>query len=186
MVGLGEKLLWGDRAMRIDPSKFPQTARYHDRHLKADVSVTIDENGAIIRRNPYSSLPTAVTVPAKAFIGITARATHDETGKITVTLELMHVDPQLSVPLLVAHDLNNVVEDWRSWSKIYKLPMMLVEEDGVARVINRQAASVKMPKQRLPIELSAELKKNFKLRIFYRNKLSALRLIVWGIAVVSR
>lgn len=184
MIRQGQKLLWGDRAMRVDPYKFPQTARYHDLSQKIDVSVTIDENGAIIRRNPYSPLPVAVTVPAKAFVGITARASEDETGKVTVTLELMHVDPHLSVPLLVAHDLKDVVDDWRAWSAIYKLPMMLVEEDGVARAVNRKAdiASGMQSQKRV----SASSNKNSELRAFYKDKLLGFRLVILGRIVTSR
>lgn len=184
MTKSAQKLLWGDRAMRIDPYQFPQTARYHDPSQKIDVSATIDENGAIIRRNPHSPLPSAVTVPAKAFVGITARAHEDETGKVTVTLELMHVDPQLSVPLLVAHDLKDVVEDWRAWSAIYKLPMMLVEEDGIARAVNKKTDQTSMKHER--VVTSSALDKAPVLRAAYKDKCLGLRLIVLGKTIISR
>ncbi|WP_204337712.1 DUF6101 family protein, partial [Klebsiella pneumoniae] len=63
-------------------------------------------------------------------------------GDITVTLELMHSDPHLSVPLLVAHDLNDIAADWRAWSNLFKLPMMLVEEDGEARHLEQSIGPV--------------------------------------------
>ena len=52
---------------------------------------------------------------------------------MTVTLELHHTDPALCVPLLVAHDLDDIAADWRAWAELYGLPMMMVEADGVAR-----------------------------------------------------
>ncbi len=52
-----------------------------------------------------------------------------------MTLELLHNDSMLSVPLLVAHDLDDVAADWRAWSDFYSLPVLLIEADGVARTL---------------------------------------------------
>ena len=52
-----------------------------------------------------------------------------------MTLELFHNDPMLCVPLLVAHDLEDVAADWRAWADAYRLPMLLIEADGVARTL---------------------------------------------------
>ena len=41
----------------------------------------------------------------------------------------------LSVPLLVADDLEDVAADWRAWAEAYRLPMLLIEADGVARTL---------------------------------------------------
>ena len=52
-----------------------------------------------------------------------------------MTLELLHNDPMLSVPLLVADDLEDVAADWRAWADAYRLPMLLIEADGIARTL---------------------------------------------------
>ena len=59
-----------------------------------------------------------------------ARAAEDESGTVTVTLELLHENDALSVPLLVAHDLDDIAADWREWARLYDLPMLMVEQDG--------------------------------------------------------
>ena len=41
----------------------------------------------------------------------------------------------LSVPLLVADNLEDVAADWRAWADAYRLPMLLIEADGVARTL---------------------------------------------------
>jgi hypothetical protein len=48
---------------------------------------------------------------------------------------LLHHDPMLSVPLLVADDFDDVAADWRAWAEAYGLPMLLVEADGAARTL---------------------------------------------------
>ena len=82
-----------------------------------------------------SGLPATVVLPANAFRGVAARAIEDRDGNVTVTLELLHNDPMLSVPLLVADNLEDVAADWRAWADAYRLPMLLIEADGVARTL---------------------------------------------------
>ena len=59
---------------------------------------------------------------------------------VTVTLELHHTDAALCVPLLVAHNLDDIAADWRSWAEHYALPMLMVEADGVARPLDDGSA----------------------------------------------
>ncbi|PSJ62575.1 DUF6101 family protein [Kumtagia ephedrae] len=128
--------VWAGRNMRLDPSRLPQVVSYASRDDLGDVTFTIDRRGAVLRRRlDRSGLPVTVALPARAFLGVAARAMEDETGTVTVTLELLHRDPMLSVPLLVADDLEDVAADWRAWSDAYGLPMLLVEADGVARTL---------------------------------------------------
>ena len=65
----------------------------------------------------------------------------DATGNVTVTLELLHNDPMLSVPLFVANDLEDVAADWRAWADAYRLPMMLIEADGIARTLEESVGA---------------------------------------------
>ena len=44
-----------------------------------------------------------------------------------MTLELHHEDPELCIPLLVAHDLGDIAADWRSWSEAFGIPMLMVK-----------------------------------------------------------
>jgi Family of unknown function (DUF6101) len=138
------KPVWAGRNMRLDPFRLPQAVTYATRDADGDVSFTIDERGAVIKRVlPNSHLPMSIALPPKAFQGVTARAIEDAEGEVTVTLELMHNDPQLSVPLLVADDFDDIAADWRAWSEAFGLPMMLVEADGIARPLEESIGQVK-------------------------------------------
>lgn len=133
-MSTGLKPVWAGQSMRLDPYRLPQIVSYAARDEIGDVTVTLDHRGAVLRRLlDRSGLPVTVALPARAFRGVAARAIEDEGGNVTVTLELLHADPMLSVPLLVAHDLDDVAADWRAWSIAFNLPMLLVESDGVAR-----------------------------------------------------
>lgn len=131
------KPVWAGFELRLDPNNFPQRVSYAARDEQDDVSVTLDKRGAVVKKVlSKSGLPLSIALPARAFKGIAARAIDHGDGTVTVTLELHHTDSALCVPLLVAHNLDDIAADWRSWSELYGLPMMMVEADGVARPLD--------------------------------------------------
>ena len=187
MMSKGLKPDWAGRELRLDPFHFPQVVTYASRNGSSDVTFTINERGAVVRQVlPSSGLPMSIALPANAFIGVVARAVEDETGEITVTLELMHEDPQLSVPLLVAHDLTDVAADWRAWSAAFNLPMMLVEEDGVARPLYENTGAIRTG-QPLNRRQGQEPRRR-RPRFLARRKTGALgvRLVISGKEIIAR
>lgn len=187
MLNKGLRPIWAGRELRLDPFHFPQVVSYATRDEDSDVTFTVNERGAVIRRIlPSSGLPMSIALPSNAFIGVTARAVEDEYGHITVTLELMHDDPQLSVPLLVAHDLNDVAADWRAWAAAYNLPMMLVEEDGVARLLD--ASHGPMHATQPHSRRQGQEPRRRRPRFLARRKTGALgvRLVISGKEIIAR
>ncbi|CAN7418524.1 DUF6101 family protein [Mesorhizobium amorphae] len=149
-MNTGLKPVWAGRNMRLDPFRLPQMVTYATRDDYGDVTFTIDQRGAVIRRMlEMSGVPAIIALPANAFRGVAARAMEDPDGNVTVTLELLHNDPMLSVPLLVADDLDDVAADWRAWADAYRLPMLLIEADGIARTLEESlgAAIKALPPQ---------------------------------------
>lgn len=135
-MSTGLKPVWAGRNMRLDPFNLPQMVSYSTIDDFGDVTFSIDQRGAVVRRIlRMSRLPATVVLPASAFRGVAARAIENEGGGVTVTLELLHRDAMLSVPLLVSDDLDDVAADWRAWAEAYRLPMMLIEADDVARTL---------------------------------------------------
>jgi len=140
----GLKPVWAGRNMRLDPFRLPQVVSYATRDEQGDVTFVIDKRGATIRRVlKMSGLPATIVLPARAFRGVAARAIEDSEANVTVTLELLHNDPQLCVPLLVADDLDDIAADWRAWAEEYRLPMLLIEADGIARTLEESLGAVK-------------------------------------------
>ena len=135
------KPVWAGFELRLNPGDFPQRVSYASRDEPDEVSVTLDSRGAVVKKRlSRSGLPLSIALPARAFKGVAARAIDHGNGTVTVTLELHHTDTQLCVPLLVAHNLDDIAADWRSWSEVYGLPMLMVEADGVARPLDDGSA----------------------------------------------
>ena len=124
-------------ALRIDPEQFPQKFSYVARGAETRIGVKLDTRGAVVRRNlPSSNLPFSIALSGRAFKGVAARAIAHADGGVTVTLELHHTDPELCIPLLIAHNLSDIVADWQNWAAMYDIPMLMVEADGVARPVD--------------------------------------------------
>ncbi len=138
------KPAWAGSTLRLDPTRFPQQVTYALRDTSGDVVITIDSRGAVLRKTlPSSGLPLSFALPARAFKGVAARAIDHGDGEVTVTLELHHEDPELCIPLLVAHDLCDIAADWRSWSEAFRIPMLMVEADGIARPLENHLGEVR-------------------------------------------
>ncbi|MBD9371264.1 hypothetical protein IB238_01245 [Rhizobium sp. ARZ01] len=143
MLNTVSKPAWAGSTLRLDPKRFPQQITYALRSDASDVTITLDERGAVLRKIlPSSGLPLSFALPARAFKGVAARAIDHGNGEVTVTLELHHDDQDLCIPLLVAHDLCDIAADWRSWAEAYRIPMLMVEADGVARPLEMHLGSL--------------------------------------------
>lgn len=135
---------WAGCALRIVPDQLPHRFSFRTEGQQQDVHVTLNERGALVDRVlEKSGLPISMALPATAFKGVAARAIDSGTGESTVTLELHHEDADLCIPLLVDHGLHNIAGDWRAWAAAFKLPMLMVEADGIAHPLDEDMARSK-------------------------------------------
>jgi hypothetical protein len=186
-MNTGLKPVWAGRNMRLDPFRLPQAVSYAAHDAFGEVNFTITERGVTMKRKlRKSSLPLNFALPPRAFEGVAARALEDETGAVTVTLELLHHDPMLCVPLLVADDLVDVAADWRAWAEAYGLPMLLIEADGIARTLEESLGHVKTAP---PLERrQGRASRARRPRFLARRKAGdlGLRLVVGGEEIIAR
>jgi hypothetical protein len=92
----------------------------------------------------------------------------------------------LSVPLLVADDLDDVAADWRAWADAYRLPMLLIEADGEARTLEESlGAALKTlpPQERRKSRVSMQRRPRFLAR--RRAGDLGLRLVVDGEEIIA-
>ncbi|MEN0000697.1 MAG: DUF6101 family protein [Pseudomonadota bacterium] len=135
--------VWAGSEFRLDPNRLPQSLSYAARVDGGEVDITVTERGATLKRRlGLSGLPINIALPNNAFRGVAARAV--ETGPETaiVSLELLHEDEDLCVPLRVGYDLGAIVKDWQLWAEVLRLPMIIIDSDGVARTLDESAARV--------------------------------------------
>ncbi len=124
------------RELRLDPYQHSHQLTVGRTHIR------LDKNGAVVRKTLRCGLPVSVAVPSKAFKGVAAKAVEDETGNMTVSLELMHHDPELSIPLLKASDMDDIAADWHSWSRLMRLPMLVIDLDGEATPAQKMLGAI--------------------------------------------
>lgn len=106
-------------------------------------SWTIDRQGVTVKRRlERSGLDVSLALPSRAFKGVAARALEHDDGSYTVTLELLHHDEQLCVTLLKSDNMEDIAADWHAWSRMMRLPMLIVESDGIARPVREELGAV--------------------------------------------
>lgn len=125
--------------LRLDPYAISERVSYE----RAGTSYTIDRMGVSVKKTlKNSGLPLSLALPAKSFKGIAARAVQKEDGSTQVSLELHHHDPALCVLVLVADNMDDISADWHSWSRLMKLPMLIIGEDNVATPVRNELGMV--------------------------------------------
>ncbi|PLX36175.1 MAG: hypothetical protein C0606_15830 [Hyphomicrobiales bacterium] len=122
--------------MRLDPFALP--ARFEmpvaepasASRSSGRAAVYLDRDRAIVRRR-LGGLPLTLSVAIRAFKGVAVRTEpNGNHGAVTVSLELLHHDPALTLPLLVADHFDDVLADWRAWARTLGLPLIFIESDG--------------------------------------------------------
>jgi hypothetical protein len=69
--------------------------------------------------------------PTRAWRGVAVRmALTPDKMDMKVVLELLHTDPDLTLPLAVADEPADIVADWQAWASRLRLPLLLIEADG--------------------------------------------------------
>ncbi|MDJ0930250.1 DUF6101 family protein [Breoghania sp.] len=88
------------------------------------------EHGTVIVTRRQNGQRNQIFLKLRDYVGVAARATAiDVPGGIEVRLELVHAEPSLSLVLMEAGDLGNVVADWQAWARRLALPLLMIEPD---------------------------------------------------------
>ena len=126
--------------MRLDPYTIAERIFYAH---KDGTSYTIDRMGVSLKKTlRRSGLPLSMALPTRSFKGVAARIRENGDGTFQVSLELHHYDAELCVPLLVADNLDDIAADWHSWSRLMKLPMLIVDADNIAAPVRNELGLV--------------------------------------------
>jgi hypothetical protein len=158
---------WVGRSLRLDPNALPArwsvptepgTATAHD------ASVYLDRAGVILKRR-LSGLPLTLSLPLEAYRGVAIRVTPEASGALVASVELLHADPALTLPLAVTRDMEAAAEDWQRWSDELSMPMLLIEPDGTANPVERSAGvPIRAPQPRRRTGLLTKRRPRFLVR----------------------
>jgi len=96
-----------------------------------EATIVLDGEQAIVRRPSKVGAPMTFRLPIESFDGVAVRmAPIDNEGNIEVVVEMMHRDPGLCLPLIVADDPEDVAADWQAWGRALNLPLLVIGQDG--------------------------------------------------------
>ena len=182
----GLKPVWAGRNMRLDPFRLPQVVSYATRDEQGDVTFMIDQRGAVIRRIlEKSGLPVTSCcrhAPSAASLPVPSRTAE---GNGHGDARAFAQRSAASVPLLVADDLDDIAADWRTWAEEYRLPMLLIEADGIARTLEESLGGGESRSlQRAPQARGSRRRPRF----LARRKAGdlGLRLVIGGEEIIAR
>lgn len=147
----GATPVWVGRDIRLDPDVLP--ARWSvptgaGTGADADAAVYLDGAGVVVKRR-LSGLPLTLALPLTAYLGVAVRVTPDEADGLVASVELLHADPDLTLPLLVTRDMEEAALDWERWSSRLRLPLLMIEPDGsVERIVRPARVPIGTPSPR--------------------------------------
>ena len=119
------------RALRLDPHHLP--VRYAARDNGADEQVRdieLDRERVVFRRE-VRGIPMRIGVNMAEFAGVTMRSLPPEGEEpAVVAIMLEHRDNGLTVPLFVAAEGDDAMAQWKSWSRVLGVPLLVADGDG--------------------------------------------------------
>jgi hypothetical protein len=122
------------RALRLDPYALP--VRYAARDSGADGQmrdIELDRDRVVLKR-AVAGIRMKVGVPVHEFSGVIMRTLPpdgEEPAAVAVMLE--HHDQGLTVPLYVATEGDDALAQWKCWSRVLGVPLLVSDGDGRLR-----------------------------------------------------
>ena len=117
------------RDFRLDPSALPVRSATG---VGGKASFYLDRQQAVLRQ-PSCGPAAMVTIPVDEYDGVAVRIAQD-TDTAPLVLELAHRNPAYAVPLSRGGAPEDIADDWQTWGRELRLPLLVVSPDGhVAR-----------------------------------------------------
>lgn len=121
------------RTLRLDPFGLP--VRFSAIDAAADGQmrdVELHRERVVVRRS-LRGMRMALNMPLSAFAGISLRLVTDEGDAAdTLAVVLEHKDPSLTLPLYLTSRPDEALAEWRAWSEVLAVPLLLAERGGRA------------------------------------------------------
>ena len=119
------------RQYRLDPHTLPACSTLSSGGNAAAVSFVIEHDHAVVVRRFTPGAAITLTVPLEQYAGVAVRMdAAGVDGGVRGTISLLHEDPTLTLPLLVAEDPHLIAADWQTWSRVLDLPLLIIGQDG--------------------------------------------------------
>jgi len=148
------------RALRLDPFGLP--VRFYASDAAADGrlrDVELHRERVVLRRSLHG-MRMALNMPVAAFDGVSLRLVPGEGGaEDALAVVLKHRDPALTLPLFVTSQPDEALAEWRAWSQVLGVPLLLAEQNADARASNAQLGELHIERPRPRRRRRSALKK---------------------------
>ena len=119
------------RALRLDPFGLP--VRFYTSDAIADGQVRDVElhRERVVLRRSLHGMRMALNMPVAAFDGVSLRLVPGEgDAEDALAVVLKHRDPALTLPLFVTSQPDEALAEWRAWSQVLGVPLLLAEQNA--------------------------------------------------------
>ena len=126
------------RALRLDPSGLP--VRFFAGDAAADGQVRDVElhRERVVMRRALRGMRMALNMPVAAFDGVSLWLVPGEAGdEDALAVVLKHRDPTLTLPLFVTSRPDEALAEWRAWSQVLDVPLLLADQRRIFDLCNR-------------------------------------------------
>jgi hypothetical protein len=122
------------RALRLDPFALPVRFSVSDAAADGRVREIELHRERVVLRRSLAGMRMALNMPLTAFAGIALRLVPGEGAtEDALSVVLEHSDPALALPLFLTSQADEAVSEWRTWSKVLGLPLLLADPSGALR-----------------------------------------------------
>ncbi|HUL89709.1 MAG TPA: DUF6101 family protein [Pseudolabrys sp.] len=137
------------RALRLDPFGLPVRFSASDASADGRVrEVELHRERVVIRRS-LSGMRMALNMPVAAYDGISLRLVRDQCGvEDVLAVVLKHRDPALTLPLFVTSQPDEALAEWRAWSQVLGVPLLLAEQTTASQIANAQLGELHIERPR--------------------------------------
>ena len=135
------------RALRLDPCGLPVRFSASDAAADGRVrDVELHRERVVVRRSLHG-MRMALNMPVTAFAGISLRLESDQDGDVLAVV-LEHADPSLTLPLFLTSHADEAVAEWRAWSEVLDVPLLLAEQNEGAANARLGQIQIERPRPR--------------------------------------
>jgi hypothetical protein len=137
------------RALRLDPFGLPVRFSASDAAADGRVrDVELHRERVVVRRS-LLGMRMALNMPVAAYEGISLRLVPGEGGADDVlAVVLKHRDPALTLPLFVTSQPDEALAEWRAWSQVLSVPLLLAEQSATPQAANAQLSELHIERPR--------------------------------------
>jgi hypothetical protein len=106
-------------------------------------------NQSVVIARRVCGIAMRVRVPLCSYRGVALSLAEERDGEAVHRIELLHRDPDLSIPLVEAGDVAEIAAEWAAWAEGLALPRLIERAPGEVEAVEAMGQGVfSMPRRR--------------------------------------